>query len=136
MKYLLDTNICIYLIKRKPIEVFYRFKSHHIHEVSISVVTYFELQYGIEKSKIRVKSENGLQNFIKNLNIIVLDGEASARAASVRAHLEMKGTPIGAYDLLIAGTALAWNMVLVTNNTNEFERVPGLVLENWISTPW
>ena len=135
MKYLLDTNICIYLIKRKPIEVFNRFQSHRIHEVAISVVTYFELQYGIEKSKFRIKSENALRNFIKNLNVIVLDVDASAKAASVRAHLEMKGTPIGAYDLLIAGTALARNMVLVTNNTNEFERVPGLTMENWITSP-
>ena len=135
MKYLLDTNICIYLIKRKPIEVFNRFQSHRIHEVAISVVTYFELQYGIEKSKFRIKSENALRNFIKNLNVFVLDMEASAKAASVRAYLETKGTPIGAYDLLIAGTALARKMVLVTNNTNEFERVPGLLLENWITTP-
>lgn len=135
MKYLLDTNICIYLIKRKPIEVFNRFQSHRIHEVAISVVTYFELQCGIEKSKSRIKSENALRNFIKNLNVIVLDVEASSKAASVRAYLEMKGTPIGAYDLLIAGTALARKMVLVTNNTNEFERVPGLSLENWITSP-
>ncbi len=135
MKYILDTNICIYLIKRKPIEVFDRFQIHRIHEVAISVVTYFELQYGIEKSKFRMKSENALRNFIKNLNVIVLDVEASSKAASVRAYLEMKGTPIGAYDLLIAGTALARNMVLVTNNTNEFKRVPGLTLENWITTP-
>ncbi len=134
MQYLLDTNICIYLIKKRPIEVFSRFQRYRINDVAISVVTFFELQYGVEKSKSRVKSENALLSFIKNLNVIGLDMEACSKAASVRADLETKGTPIGAYDLLIAGTALSRNMVLVTNNTNEFERVHGLALDNWIAT--
>ncbi len=134
MKYLLDTNICIYLIKKRPIEVFSRFQSYLISDVAISVVTFFELQYGVEKSKSRLKSENALLSFIKNLNVIGLDMEACSKAASARADLETKGTPIGAYDLLIAGTALSRNMTLVTNNTNEFKRVHGLILDNWIAT--
>lgn len=132
MHYLLDTNICIYLIKKRPVEVMNHFKQHSPQEVAISIITLFELQYGIEKSQHRQKSEQALAKFLKPLNIIQLDRSSAIEAAIIRAQLEKKGTPIGPYDLLIAGTAKSRNMILVSNNTKEFQRVPGLALENWV----
>jgi tRNA(fMet)-specific endonuclease VapC len=132
MRYLLDTNICIYLIKRRPIEVLNRFRQHSPKDIAISIITLFELQYGVEKSQYRQKSEQALANFLRPLNIIQMDRSSVMEAASIRAKLEKKGTPIGPYDLLIAGVAKSENMVLVTNNTKEFKRVPDLELENWL----
>jgi tRNA(fMet)-specific endonuclease VapC len=132
MRYLLDTNICIYLIKRRPSEVFERFRQHSPQDVAISTITLFELQYGIEKSQYRQRSEDALAKFMLPLDLINLDRSAAIEAAAIRAQLESKGMPIGPYDLLIAGLARSQNMTLVTNNTKEFERIVGLHLENWI----
>ena len=132
MRYLLDTNICIYLIKRRPSEVFERFRQHSPQDVAISTITLFELQYGIEKSQYRQRSEDALSKFMLPLDLINLDRSAAIEAAAIRAQLERKGMLIGPYDLLIAGLARSQNMTLVTNNTKEFERIVGLHLENWI----
>ncbi|MCD4720605.1 MAG: type II toxin-antitoxin system VapC family toxin [Desulfobacula sp.] len=132
MRYLLDTNICIYLIKRRPLEVLERFMQHSPQDVAISTITLFELQYGIEKSQYRQRSENALAKFLLPLNLIDLDRSSAIEAATIRAQLERKGMPIGPYDLLIAGLARSLDMILVTNNTKEFERIVGLHLENWI----
>lgn len=132
MRYLLDTDICIFLIKRQPPEALEQFRQHSPIEVSISTVTLFELEYGIEKSRYRQRSEDALAKFLRPLNTVSLDPSAAKEAAAIRAQLERQGRPIGPYDLLIAGLARSRNMTLVTNNTKEFERVVGLHLENWV----
>jgi tRNA(fMet)-specific endonuclease VapC len=133
MRYLLDTNICIYLIKKRSPEILERFRKHSPQDVAISTVTLFELQYGVEKSQYRQRSEGALVKFLLPLNIIDLDRSAAIEAAAIRAQLEKKGMSIGPYDLLIAGLARSRDMTLVTNNTKEFERVSGLHLEDWVS---
>jgi tRNA(fMet)-specific endonuclease VapC len=132
MHYLLDTNICIYLIKKRPPEVLERFKQHSPQNVAISIITLFELEYGVEKSQYRQRSEDALAKFLLPLNLINLDRSSAIEAATIRAQLEKKGMPIGPYDLLIAGLARSRDMTLVTSNTKEFERVVGLHLENWV----
>lgn len=120
MRYLLDTNICIYLIKKRPANVLERFRHHSPQDVAISTITLFELQYGIEKSAYRQQSEKALAKFTQVLSTIHLDAASAVEAAKIRAQLEKKGTPIGPYDLLIAGVAKSRNMILVTNNIKEF----------------
>ena len=132
MRYLLDTNICVYLIKQRPKEVLERFMQLSPKDVAISVITLFELQYGVEKSRYKQRSEEALAKFLLPLNIIDFDRSSAMEAASIRAQLEEEGTPIGAYDLLIAGLARSRDMTLVTNNTKEFERIAGLKVENWV----
>ena len=96
------------------------------------MVTMFELEYGVEKSQHRKRSQNALTKFLQSLNLIDLDFSAAKEAANIRAQLEKKGLPIGPFDLLIAGTARSRNMILVTNKSKEFERVDDLKLENWV----
>jgi len=132
MKYLLDTNICIYLIKNHPPQVLENFRTHSLSEVAISTITVFELEYGVAKSQQQRRSEAALTKFLQPLNIVNLDNGSARKAAGIRAMLEKKGTSIGSYDLLIAGIALSHDLILVTNNVREFERVEGLDIENWI----
>jgi len=132
MRYLLDTNICIYLIKKHPSEILERFGQHSPQDVAISTITLFELQYGVEKSQYRQRSGDALAKFLLPLNLISLDRFSAIEAATIRAQLEKKGMPIGPYDLLIAGLAISRDMILVTNNTKEFERIVDLHLENWV----
>jgi len=132
MQYLLDTNICIYLIKKRPPEVLQRFRQHSPQDVVISSITLFELQYGVEKNQYRQASEDALAKFLSALDLIDFDRASAIEAANIRAQLERKGMPIGSYDLLIAGLARSRGMTLVSNNTKEFERVAGLALENWV----
>ncbi len=131
MHYLLDTNIYIYLIKKRPPEVLERFRQHSPQDVAISIITLFELEYGVERSQYRQRSGDALAKFLQPLNLINLDRSSAIEAATIRAQLEKKGIPIGPYDLLIAGLARSRNMTLVTNNSKEFERVVGLHLESW-----
>ncbi len=131
MHFLLDTNICIYLIKNRPPGVLEKFKQHPPSEVAISTITLFELEYGAEKSNRKQQSQKALKKFLSPLDIVDLDQAAANEAAVIRAQLERKGTPIGSYDILIAGLARSRSMTLVTNNTKEFSRVDGLLLENW-----
>jgi len=132
MHYLLDTNICIYLIKQRPLQVLTQFRQHSPQDVAISTITLFELESGVEKSQYRQRSQDALAKFLRSLNLLDLDRSAAVDAAIIRAELDRKGLPIGPYDLLIAGLARSQNMTLVTNNTKEFERVDGLLLENWV----
>ena len=132
MYYLLDTSICIYLIKKRPRKVLERFREHSPQDVAISTITLFELEYGVEKSQYRQRSEDALAKFLLPLNLIDLDRSAAIEAATIRAQLEKTGMPIGPYDLLIAGLALSLDMTLVTNNSKEFERIHHLRLENWV----
>jgi len=132
MHYLLDTNICIYLIKKRPPTVLERFREHSPQDVAISTITLFELEYGVEKSQYRQRSEDALAKFLLPLSLIDLDRSAAMEAATIRAQLGKAGIPIGPYDLLIAGLALSRDMTLVTNNSKEFERIHHLRLENWV----
>ena len=131
MRFLLDTDICIYLIKNRPPEVLETFRQHRPSDIGISSVTLFELQYGAEKSNQRLKALKALEHFISPLSVADFDADAAAQAAAIRAQLEAKGTPIGPYDVLIAGVARSKRLVLVTNNLREFSRVEGLRVENW-----
>ncbi len=131
MRYLLDTDICIYVIKKHPSQVIEQFKRHSPGDIAISTITLFELQYGVEKSRQRSRSGQALTRFLSPLRLLVLDSEAALEAASIRAQLHKMGKPIGPYDLLIAGLARSKDMILVSNNSKEFERIEGLRLENW-----
>jgi len=132
MKYMLDSNICIYIMKRQPPEVIARAKSHAVGELGVSSISVAELAFGVAKNKSQ-RNELGLQNFLEPLGIAPFGAEAAWRYGELRALLEGKGTPIGPLDMHIAAHALALDCVLVTNNEREFKRVPGLKIENWIS---
>jgi tRNA(fMet)-specific endonuclease VapC len=129
--YLLDTNICISLIKNHPPAVLEKFKQHQPQDVAISIITLFELEYRVEKSQQQQRARKALAQFLLPLNILDMDRTAATEAATIRAQLERKGTPIGPYDILIAGQARSQVMTLVTNNTKEFSSIDGLTLENW-----
>jgi tRNA(fMet)-specific endonuclease VapC len=133
MKYLLDTNICIYLIKKKPISVLAKFKEHDVGDIGVSAISVAELTYGVRKSKFRDQNKQALLQFLAPLIITEFDMEAAFAYGEIRAELEAQGTPIGSLDTLIAGHAVSLDATLVTNNEREFLRVPGLGVENWIS---
>jgi len=131
VRYLLDTNICIYIINRKPPEVFRHFEHLAAGEIGISSITGAELAYGAEKSE-SARNQQALEKFLVPLEIVAFDATAMHHYGRLRARLEKKaGVPIGPLDMLIAAHALALACTLVTNNLREFERVPGLALENW-----
>jgi tRNA(fMet)-specific endonuclease VapC len=132
MKYLLDTNICIYLIKQKPLSVIEKLQMLAINEVGISVITLAELEYGVAKSSFIEKNRIALAKFIAPIEVLPFSDKATVFYGDIHAYLEKKGIIIGAFDLLIAAQALAENLILVTNNEREFNRVPGLVIENWV----
>jgi tRNA(fMet)-specific endonuclease VapC len=132
IRYLLDTNICIYLIKKRPPQAFEHFSRHSPREVAISIITVFELEYGVQKSQYQQRTRDAMVKFLSPLNVLNLDRSSVRESAAIRAQLEKKGLPIGPYDLLIAGLARSQGIALVTNNTAEFERVDGLSLENWV----
>jgi tRNA(fMet)-specific endonuclease VapC len=131
--YLLDTNICIYLIKERPPEVLARFQQIQMKQIYIPSIVIFELYYGIEKNNSQKRNSAALEKFIAPFSVVDFTIEVAKKAAKIRSDLEKQGKPIGAYDLQIAAYALALNMTLLTNNTREFERVHGLKLENWVN---
>ncbi len=131
--YLLDTNICIYLIKQQPPEVLQRFQQIQIQQLHIPTITVFELYYGIEKNNSHSRNLKVLEKFIAPLTVVDFSLQAAKKAAHIRATLQKQGLSIGAYDIQIAAVALTENMTLLTNNTREFERVDGLLLENWVN---
>ena len=130
MRYMLDTNICIYVIKNKPETVIKRFLERDPDELCISSVTYAELMYGVEKSQRVDKNRLAMMLFLSPITILDFNARAAEEAGKIRAELEKKGTPIG-LDVLIAGHAKAEELTLVTNNTREFVRVENLELEDW-----
>jgi tRNA(fMet)-specific endonuclease VapC len=132
-RYLLDTNICIYLIKKHPPEVLARFQQIQLKQLHIPTITLFELYYGIEKNNSQQRNLAALENFIAPLTIVDFTLDAAKKAAKIRNNLQKQGTPIGACDVQIAAIAISLNMTLLTNNTREFERVKGFKLENWVS---
>jgi tRNA(fMet)-specific endonuclease VapC len=131
MKYLLDTNICIYIIKKRPASVLKKFESLSLGDVAISSITLAELYYGIMKSSNPRKNQEALDKFLIPLEILDFDYAATIEYGKIRADLEKKGTPIGPLDTLIASHAKSLKLTLVTNNEKEFERIPDLKIENW-----
>ena len=128
---LLDTNICIHVINAKPPAVLERFRQHRMGEIGLSSVVAAELAYGVAKS-CSARNRQALEMFLAPLIILPFDEAALWAYGELRAELERKGTPIGALDTMIAAHALSQQSTLVTNNTREFARVPGLPLENWV----
>jgi len=130
---MLDTNICIYLIKQRPQSLLDRFRSFPVGDIGISVITLAELQYGASKSSRPKQNREALEQFLSPLEVAALDRRATVAYGTIRAALEKKGRPIGAMDLLIATHALSLGVRLVTNDEREFRHVPGLRVENWVS---
>ncbi|WP_442801498.1 type II toxin-antitoxin system tRNA(fMet)-specific endonuclease VapC [Serratia rubidaea] len=132
--HMLDTNIAIYVIKRRPREVLAVF-NQHAGKMAISAVTYGELVHGVEKSARQVENLRVVEDFVSRLDVLPYTDKAAAHYGNIRADLERKGTPIGVNDLHIAGHARSEGLVLVSNNLREFARIDGLRLENWLSSP-
>ena len=132
MRFMLDTNICIYLIKRKPPQVLSRLKEFNIGEVTVSSIAVSELEYGVAKSSKPDQNRDALDAFLAPLEILSFDGEAAYHYGQIRAFLEKEGKLIGAMDMLIGAHAVSASMTLVTNNMKEFSRIPGLRSENWL----
>ncbi len=133
MRYMLDTDICIYVINERPAAVLARFLAHEADGIGISVITASELYWGVRKSGSRRNLE-ALERFLAPLTIADYDLAAARIYGEVRTTLERKGTPIGPLDQQIATHALALQVTLVSNNLREFKRVPGLKVESWVPT--
>jgi tRNA(fMet)-specific endonuclease VapC len=132
VKYLLDTNTCIYIINRKPPSAVSQIRSKNPDDIAISTITVAELQYGVNRSQHADRNRIALLEFLVPFNIIDFNQSAAAFYGIIRASLEAKGTPIGPMDLLLAAQALSEKLVLITNNEKEFRRVDELQIENWI----
>ncbi len=131
LKYMLDTNIAIYVIKRRPVEILTTFNKH-TGQLSISSITLAELLHGAEKSAQSDHNMHQVENFCSRLDVLDYSSKAAAHYGDIRANLEKKGTIIGVNDLHIAGHARSEGLILVTNNMREFERVEALRIENWV----
>lgn len=129
---MLDTNICIHLIKKRPLNLLEKFKSIRKNNLCISVVTYAELKYGVERSSSKKMNQRIVTDFVSHLDVLPWNMDAADHYGKLRSSLEKKGPPIGNMDLLIASHALSERCILVSNNLREFKRVPGLKYENWI----
>ena len=132
MTYMLDTNICIYAIKNNPEQVLEKLKQNLSNRICISAITLAELQHGVEKSMNPEKNSMALLQFLSILDILPFDDLAAVEYGKICAYLQKRGTPIGTIDMLIAAHAKTENLIIVTNNVREFERVPDLKIENWI----
>ena len=130
--YLLDTNICIYIIKKKPADVLKVLKTKSKKEIYISSITVAELEYGVAKSQYPERNKVALIEFLSIFNIIPFDDADAVNFGFIKIDLEKKGKIIGPMDLLLAAQAKTKRLILVTNNIKEFERVEDLKLENWI----
>lgn len=131
LKYMLDTNIAIYVIKRRPLEVLDTF-NRHAGQMCISSITFAELMHGVEKSAKPEHNLRQVEDFSSRLEILEYGKKAAEHYGDIRADLERRGTPVGVNDLHIAGHARSEGLVVVTNNLREFERVAGLRVENWL----
>ena len=131
LKYLLDTNIVIYVMKRKPLEVLKVFNKN-ANRMAISTITLAELMYGAEKSQQVESNLNNIEDFVSHLEVLPYDINATQHYGQIKAFLESKGKPIGVNDIHIAAHARSQGLTLITNNLSEFKRVPNLALENWV----
>ncbi len=132
--YLLDTNICIYIIKKKPADVLKKLKTKLKTAIYVSTITIAELEYGIAKSQFPEKNKIALIEFLSIFNILSFDDADAVHFGEIKKELEKKGKIIGPMDLLLAAQAKSKKLILVTNNSKEFERVEGLKIENWLQT--
>ncbi len=132
MAYLLDTDICIYIIKKQPVSVREKFNSTDPTKIFVSSITVAELEYGVSKSSQVDQNSNSLKHFLSQLNIVSFDAHAATHYGVIRASLEKNGTLIGSLDMMIAAIAKSVDYILITNNEREFARVDGLKIENWI----
>lgn len=131
LKYLLDTNIAIYVIKRRPVEALEHF-NRHARQLGMSAISHAELIHGVEKSAMPERNFRVMEDFCSRLTLLEYGSKAAAHYGEIRANLERKGTQIGVNDLHIAGHARSEGLTLVTKNMKEFERVEGLRIENWV----
>jgi tRNA(fMet)-specific endonuclease VapC len=131
VRYLLDTNVCVDYLTGRYASVAERLRLVAPPDVAVSAVAVAELRYGAEKSGRAAANHGALALFLGDVTTLDFDREAAAAYGRLRSSLEKDGTPIGANDMLIAAQALAAQLILVTDNTDEFQRVPGLVIENW-----
>ena len=131
LKVMLDTNIVIYVLKRRPIEVLTIF-NHHVGQMCISAITLAELLHGVEKSARPTHNLAQVDDFVSRLEVLDYTAKAAAHYGDIRGTLEKQGNSIGVNDLHIAGHARSEGLILVTNNTKEFTRVAGLRIENWL----
>jgi tRNA(fMet)-specific endonuclease VapC len=131
MKILLDTNICIYIIRQHPAGVLKRFAEFQVGDIGISSITLSELRYGVSKSAHHEKNSKALDEFITPLEVVSFDEQAAGVYGDIRATLEKAGTPIGSMDLLIAAHAVSIGLPLVTNNAREFARIGNLTVLDW-----
>lgn len=129
--YMLDTDICSYIIRERPLQVFEHFKRVAMDQLHISTVTYAELLYGVEHSSSKKINRPIIDDFVHHLNIISWDEKAAEHYGNIRAILRAEGNVIGSMDMMIAAHARSLKMVLITNNEKHFKRVPKLKVENW-----
>ena len=132
-RYLLDTNICIYIANGRPLAVRHRFEKHTLDELAMSVITVGELRYGAEKSNNRERAVATINQLVRMIQPHAVPLSAAEHYGQIRAGLQQQGLPIGNNDLWLAAHAMAEGWTIVTNNTREFERVPGLQIENWVN---
>lgn len=133
MMLMLDTNICIAIIKQKPRAILDRFSQYQVGDICISSVTLAELRYGVAKSQYQEKNQLALDEFILPLEVVPFDEYAAFHYGNLRSYLEKMGTPIGALDTMIGAHALSLNLTLITNNLKEFKRIPDLKSVDWIN---
>lgn len=133
MKFMLDTNICIYVINRQPAKVIKKLLSHKVDDLCLSSITLSELRYGAEKSQNQQKNHDALSEFTAVLNIVQFDEKAAFHYGSIRTYLEKSGKIIGPLDTLIGAHARSLGLTLVTNNIKEFDRIPHLKVANWVN---
>jgi len=131
LEYMLDTNICIYVIKNRPTALRERF-DQLAEALCISVITLAELLYGVEKSARRTPNLQAVEQFTARLEVVPFSPRAAAHFGQIRAELAKLGTLCGAYDMLIGAHARSEGLMLVTNNVREFQRIPGLLVVNWV----
>lgn len=134
VRFLLDTNICIYIAKKRPLEVYQRLSELSIGDVGMSLITFGELRFGAKKSQHQEIALEKLEQLMRYIPVIMPTQEAAEKYAIIRSFLEKTGQPIGNNDLWIAAHALSLNTILVTNNTKEFIKVPDLLIENWVNS--
>lgn len=131
MKYLIDTNICIYIMNKKPASVIEKFKLMEPGEIGVSSITVSELRYGVAKSRRKTENAKRLNEFLLPFEIMSYDSKAASAYGEIRSQLEKSGQTIGPLDMLIGAHALSQNRIIITNNTREFSRIDNLTVENW-----
>ena len=134
MIYMIDTNVCIDVIRRRSRSLVERIRAHAVDDVVISAITLSELQHGVFKSENPEQNRVALLEFLVPFTVLPYEDTAARAYGEIRAHLEKQGAPIGPMDMLIAAHACSRGLILVTNNEQEFRRVPGLAIENWIAS--